>query len=208
MWYDDRSGWGSFSSARVLALFQIIQSKIFLNTLGLNKGMTEIHNQPCPFCEESKATLREEEVEIPYFGRVFVFSMECKGCGARNSDVEPAEKKEPCRFTLEVNSEDDLNIRIVKSGDATVKIPRIITMEPGPAANGYVTNVEGLLEKVKTAIQTSVENDEDDDMKTKAKNLLKKISKALVGREPIKIIIEDPTGHSAIISDKAQKSKM
>ncbi len=170
--------------------------------------MSEITNQPCPFCEEKKATLREEEVEIPYFGRVFVFSIECAGCGARNSDVEPAEKKEPCRYTLELNSEEDLNIRIVKSGDATVKIPRIITIEPGPAANGYVTNIEGLLERVKTAIQTSIENDDDEDAKTKGKNLIKKINKALVGREPLKIIIEDPTGHSAIISDKAQKSKL
>ncbi|MBI2572790.1 ZPR1 zinc finger domain-containing protein [Candidatus Woesearchaeota archaeon] len=170
--------------------------------------MSELQNQLCPFCEEKKVTLREEEVEIPFFGRVFVFSMECAGCGARNSDVEPAEKKEPCRYTFEVNSEDDLNVRVVKSGEATVKIPRIITMEPGPAANGYVTNIEGLLEKVKDIIQSSVENEEDEDVKTKAKNLIKKVNKALVGREPLKIIIEDPTGHSAIISDKAQKNKL
>ena len=170
--------------------------------------MPELQNQSCPFCEEKKAILREEEVEIPYFGRVFVFSIECGACGARNSDVEPAEKKDPCRYTFELTSEDDLNVRVVKSGEATVKIPRIITMEPGPAASGYVTNIEGLLERVKDIIQSSVENEEDEDVKTRAKNLIKKINKALVGREPLKIIIEDPTGNSAIISDKAQKGKL
>lgn len=170
--------------------------------------MSELKNQLCPFCEEKKATLREEEVDIPYFGRVFVFSMSCEGCGSHQADVEPAEQKEPCRYTLEVSSEEDLNIKIVKSGEATVKIPHVITMEPGPAAEGYITNVEGLLERVKRIIQSSADGEEDDAIKNKAKNLLKKLSKVLVGREPLKIIIEDPSGHSAIISDKAQKSTL
>ncbi len=161
-------------------------------------------------CNENQLTLREEEIEIPFFGRVFVFSMECSACGYKKSDVEPAEEKEPCKYTLEVSSEEDLNIKIVKSGEATVKIPHIITIEPGPAANGYVTNVEGLLERVKKDIESAAEGegDEDPEIKKKAKNLIKKLNNVLVGRETLKIIIEDPSGHSAIISDKAQKSKL
>lgn len=171
--------------------------------------MSELTNQPCALCGESKLTLREEEVEIPFFGRVFVLSMDCSACGYRKADVEPAEPKEPCRYTLEVTSEQDLNIKIVKSGEATVKIPRVITIESGPASEGYITNVEGLLERVKSMIQSSVEGeDEDAAAKTKAKNLLKKLNKVLVGREHLKIIIEDSSGHSAIISDKAQRSKL
>ena len=58
-------------------------------------------------------------------------------------------------------------------------------------------------------IQSAANAEEDDPAaKTKAKNLIKKLNKALVGREPLKIIIEDPSGHSAIISDKAQKGKL
>lgn len=170
--------------------------------------MPELKNQPCNFCGENKLTLKEEEVEIPFFGRVYVLSMECSACNYRKSDVEPAERKEPCKYTLEVNSEDDLNIKIVKSGEATVKIPHVITIESGPASNGYVTNVEGLLERVKKQIQSAGESEDDPSAKKKAKNLLKKLNKVLVGREKLKIIIEDPSGHSAIISDKAQKSKL
>lgn len=170
--------------------------------------MSEIKDQPCPFCGAGKAVLREEEIDIPYFGRVFVLSMECPDCNTRKSDVEPAEKKEPCKYTLEVNSEDDLNIKIVKSGEATVKIPHVITMEPGPASNGYVTNVEGLLERVKKVIESAMESEDDPAAKKKAKNMIKKLNKVLFGREKIKIILEDATGHSAIISEKAQKSKV
>ena len=171
--------------------------------------MAELTGQQCAFCGENKLTLREDEVEIPFFGRVFVLSMDCSGCGYRKADVEPAEQKEPCRYTLEVTSDADLNIKIIKSAEATVKIPRVITIESGPASEGYITNVEGLLEKVKAMIQSAANAEEDDPAaKTKAKNLIKKLNKVLVGREPLKIIIEDPSGHSAIISDKAQKCKM
>lgn len=170
--------------------------------------MSELKGQKCGLCGEDKAILREEQIDIPLFGKVFILSVECEGCGYRKSDVEPAEAKEPCKYTLDISSEDDLNIKIVKSGEATVKIPHIISIEPGPASNGYVTNVEGLLERVKKMIESAAEAEEEESAKKKAKNMIKKLNKVIVGRETLKIIIEDPSGHSAIISDKAQKSKM
>jgi zinc finger protein len=186
----------------------IHKNKTFLKQIAFFPIMAELKNQKCTFCGENKLTLREDEVEIPHFGRVFVLSMDCSACNYRKSDIEPAESKEPCKYTFEVNSEDDLNVKIVKSGDATVKIPHVITMEPGPASSGYITNVEGLIEKVKKIVEDSVEGEEDSSAKKKAKNINKKLGKVLVGREKLKIIIEDPTGHSVIVSDKAQKSKL
>ncbi len=170
--------------------------------------MAELTGQKCPFCGENKLTLREEEVDIPHFGRVFVLSMECGSCHYRKSDLEPAEQKEPCRYTLEVSSEEDLNIKIIKSGSATVKISHVITIEPGPASNGYITNVEGFIERIKSKIVAAAEGEEDPAAQKKAKNLLKKLNNVLVGREKLKIIIEDQLGFSAIISDKAQRSKL
>ncbi|PIZ51015.1 hypothetical protein COY27_05155 [Candidatus Woesearchaeota archaeon CG_4_10_14_0_2_um_filter_33_13] len=170
--------------------------------------MAELKGQKCSFCNENKLVLREDEVEIPHFGRVFVLSMECEACGYRKADLEPAEEKDPCKYTFEVKSEDDLNVKVVKSSDATVKIPHVMTIESGPASDGYITNVEGLLNRVKQMIESSVDGEDDETLKKKGKNLVKKLNKVLVGREPLKIILEDPTGHSAIISDKAQKSKL
>ena len=170
--------------------------------------MAELKAQQCPFCGEKKMVLREEDMDIPYFGKVFVFSMECEACGTKKSDVEPMEPKEPCRYTLEVTSEDDLNIRVVKSGEATVKIPHVITMEPGPASSGYVTNVEGLLQKVKEIVQSTIDVEDDEGAAKKAKNMVKKLNRVMAGQKPIKIIIEDPSGDSAIVSEKEQKRKI
>ena len=184
-------------------------NKIFLNHLFFYLDMSELKGQRCPICDKDQLVLREEEVDIPLFGKVFVLSMECEGCGYRKTDVEPAEQKEPCRYTFEITSEADLSVKIVKSGEATLKIPHVITMEPGPVSEGFITNMEGLIERIKKVIESSIdEEDEDDTNKKKAKNLIKKLNNVLLGREPLKIILEDQSGHSAIISEKAQKSKL
>ncbi len=203
---DETLGWLAGQIGEGFILTNPIE--IFKNRLFFLRRMSELKGQPCHLCGEKKLILKENEMQLPYFGKIFILSMECEGCGFKKSDIEPAEEKEPARFTFEMQNEEDLNVRIVKSADATVKIPHVITIEPGVASEGYVTNVEGLLTNIKKTIESSVEGEEDEDVKNKGRNLIKKLSKALVGREKLKIIIEDPSGHSAIISDKAQRSKL
>ena len=170
--------------------------------------MDELKNQPCPMCKKNALTLTEDEIEVPYFDKLYVFSMTCANCKYHKADVEAVEVKEPSKFTFEVDGEKDLKVRVVKSSNATVKIPHVMTIEPGPAASGYVTNIEGILNRVKHAIETAKEDEDDASAKKKAKNMLKKINKVLWGQEKLKIIIEDPSGNSAIISDKAERSAL
>jgi zinc finger protein len=167
-----------------------------------------VEGETCPFCNAKTLTLMEKKMEVPYFGDVFVFSMSCSSCHYHKADIEAAEPKDPTRYTLEVSSEEDMKIRIVKASSATVKIPHVTTIEPGEAANGYVTNVEGILNRVKHALEIAKDAEEEEADKEKARNMIKKLNKVIFGSEKIKIIIEDPTGNSAIISDKAVKEPM
>ena len=63
------------------------------------------------------------------------------------------------------------------------------------------------MERVKKIVEGTVDDD-DDAVKKKAKNMVKKLNKVLVGREKLKIIIEDPSGNSAILSERAVKGKL
>ena len=160
-------------------------------------------------CGKQTLALREMRQEIPYFGPVFLFSMTCTTCKYHKSDVEVEKMGEPSRYTLEIDSEEDMKIRVVKSADATVKIPRMITITPGSASNGYISNVEGVLTRVKDGIESAKDMaDEDPTAKKKAKAMLKKLTKVMWGQEPLTLIIEDPTGNSAIISEKAKITKL
>lgn len=192
-----------------------IFSKItnFINFLSLFSPMAKskvdkIEGEVCPMCRQKTLTLMEEETEVPYFGKLFVFSMSCSNCKYHKADVESAEQKEPVKYVFEVSSDKDMNTRVIKSSEAIVKIPRIATISPGPASEGYITNIEGLFERVKEIIDSSKDSDDDKEDRKKAKNLLKKITRIMWGKEKIKITIEDPSGNSAIISDKAVKSKL
>ncbi|MBI3027152.1 ZPR1 zinc finger domain-containing protein [Candidatus Woesearchaeota archaeon] len=169
------------------------------------KQADDYEQQQCPLCHEKSLILTEREIEVPYFGNVFLFSMTCNSCKYHKADVEASEQKEPAKYEFEISGEDDMKVRVVKSSEATVKLPHLATITPGPASQGYVTNIEGILSRVKYQIEASKEIEEDEEDKKKAKNLLKKILNITWGKEKQKLIIEDPSGNSAIISDKAIK---
>jgi len=162
--------------------------------------------QLCPMCNTKKLTLMEQEREIPYFGIVYLFSMTCSNCKYHKADVECQEKHKGAKFSVDIESEEDLQIRIVKSADATIKIPRMISMEPGTASQGFITNVEGVLRRFKLIIEQARDQAEDKAERKKAKNMLKKLQRAMWGQEKITLVIEDKTGNSAIVSEKAKKT--
>ena len=164
--------------------------------------------QPCSLCHKKTLTLTEQELEVPYFGKLALFSMTCSNCKYHKSDIEALEVKEPCKHTFEISSEKDMKVRIVKSSYATIKIPHITTIIPGYASQGFVTNIEGILNRVKYQVESARDNAEDNADRKKEKNLLKKLTKIMWGQEKQKIILEDPTGNSAIISDKTEKTKL
>lgn len=167
--------------------------------------MDKLDNQLCPFCGKKKLTLIEDEKDIPYFGKAYLFSMNCGNCKYDKADVEFAENKGPKKYTLEINSEKDMKIRVVKSSSASVKIPQMrLSVTPGPGSVGYISNVEGVLDKFKKVIEGERDSTDDSDVRKKAKNLLKKLWKVKLGDVKIKLIIEDPKGNSAIISEKAK----
>jgi zinc finger protein len=171
-----------------------------------------IKGELCPFCNKKTLALLESEMEIPYFGKAYIFSMDCGNpeCGYHKADVESAEEdKEPAKYTLEISSEEDMKIRVVKSSTATVKIPHVGDIQPGDAANGYVTNVEGILMRMKKQVEKFRDDQEaEEEDRNKAKNIVKKLTRVIWGQEKLKLIIEDPNGNSAIISPKAEKSKL
>lgn len=170
--------------------------------------MDILEGEKCPICGANTLTLTEMERDIPFFGEVAVFSMSCDTCSYHKADVECLEERDPAKYTIDVNGEEDLKIRVIKSSYATVKIAHVGSIEPGESSNGYVTNIEGVLNRIKKQVEFLRDSsDEKADVK-KAKNILKKLTKVLWGQESIKITLEDPSGNSAIVSEKAVLTKM
>ena len=171
--------------------------------------MEKLEGQPCPFCLQKKLTLMEDTQDVPFFGKIYLMSMKCQNCSFSKSDVEAAERKDPCKITFTVEKEEDMQVRVVKSSEGSIKLPSLrLSVESGPNSDGYVSNIEGVLNRFEKIIEGQKESSDDDSEKKSAKNLLKKLRKIKYGDVSTKIVIEDPSGNSAIISEKAVVEKL
>lgn len=177
-------------------------------TKGTLAGPDILEGQECPVCKKNTLTLVEADHDIPFFGKCYLFSMSCSNCHYHKADIEAEEQHEPARYTLDITKEDDMKIRVIRSAQGTIKIPHMVSVEGGENSNGFISNVEGVLTRVKKVIEFARDNEEDEELVKKAKNQLKKLTRAMWGQEPLKLIIEDTTGNSAIISEKAVKTKL
>ena len=68
--------------------------------------------------------------------------------------------------------------------------------------------VSRFLKRFEDVLVIERDSAEDASAKKTAKNLLKKLWKVKLGELPLKIVIEDPTGNSAIVSEKAEFKKI
>ena len=157
----------------------------------------------CPICGKRSLALSEVHKEIPYFGRVILASWRCFSCGYRHVDVFSLEVREPSRYTFKVKEADDLNVKVIRSSSGTIRIPELgVLIEPGPISQGFITNVEGVLERVENIVKSFMVLFDDKHEVNRCTMLLNKIRKARNGSFQFTLIIEDPRGVSAIIPIK------
>jgi ZPR1-related zinc finger protein len=143
--------------------------------------------------------------EIPFFGEVMYITALCK-CSFRFADTIILSQKEPMRYELKVEGLKDLNSRVVRSTSGTIRIPELgIDVEPGSISDSYITNIEGVLDRIYKVVVTATKWSVDDEEKhSKGLEIQKSLEEAIEGKRSLTVIIEDPFGNSAIISDKAK----
>ena len=162
----------------------------------------------CPSCNHKSLRVSNIIISIPYFGEVIDFTISCDSCGYKRSDIMPVEVKEPTRYSFHVESACDVSTRIVKSSTCTIKIPDLgIIIEPGPLSEGYISNVEGLLNRISSVINMGMRMGKEEEKKN-GQEIIERITRLIDGEERVCIIFEDPLGFSAIASDKAIKESL
>jgi zinc finger protein len=147
----------------------------------------------------------QTEYEVEHFGAVLLSVAACQRCGYRHSDVIALTNREAITLTAKISSLDDLNMRVIKSGTATISIPEFgATITPGPYSEGYISNVEGLLAKIEDALTFMLSTAKGRRLK-KGERMLKKMQIARDSKPRFTLIIKDPLGNSAIVSPNPRK---
>ena len=164
--------------------------------------------QPCPVCFSNEGlTMIAHTSEIPYFGEHTQLTILCPSCGWKHTDFIPAEGKKPGAFSLEIEGIEMLSVRIIRSSSCTIKIEELgLEVEPGGATTGYVSNIEGVLNRFQGAVemmyrQAKTSNEKETIGKCEA--LLEKINLVKNGNLMVEITLLDPMGHSQILHENA-----
>ena len=98
--------------------------------------------------------------------------------------------------------------RVVRSKSGTIELEELgIKVEPGPASQGFVSNVEGVLERVRETLlmaRSFKEQENDSEAVKKIDELLRYIEDVMKGKKPLTVKIMDPFGNSALIGKKVK----
>lgn len=169
--------------------------------------MESIIDQSCPICSSDKGLKLYVHIsEIPYFGEHTQMTMMCDSCGWKNTDFIPAEGKKPGSWSLKINSIDHMTARVVRSSSCTIRIEEIgLEVEPGGNSSGYITNIEGVLNRFSDIVKMILRQATRDGEETVEKCILRleKIYEIKNGDREVEIILLDPMGHSQILHDDA-----
>lgn len=165
--------------------------------------------ESCPVCgAQGTCEFRGVIQNIPHFGETMETLVSCSKCRFKHADVTHLGEKEPVKYEFTITSEDDMMVRVVRSSTGTIMLPELgVTVRPGPSSEGYVSNVEGVLNRIEDAVRISMKK-VDPLRQRNARIKLKKLEAIKQGKAPAKLIIMDPCGHSVILGKRAKKRKL
>ena len=152
----------------------------------------------CPVCG-AESNHEFKPYNIPYFGDVMLFTVSCPSCGYHSSDVMLLSwGKNKKRHEMLVSSVEDLNTTVVRSSYGRIEIPELgVSVEPRKGES-FITTVEGVLMRVERVVKM-LSREEEGARKERAERILRRIEDIKAGKAKMKLIIDDPTGNSAII---------
>ena len=182
-------------------------SKMIIDfTEGIDDKNSDIDNKIIQFpancyCCNAPGYLRDCVCSIPYFKEIIISCFKCDVCGYKTTNVRGGGgiSEKGTKFTLSVESEEDLNRDVFKSETSKIVIPEVGFETSEGSMGSMFTTVEGIIDKICTQLldtpftsgDSSVNNLNDFVMKLRDLQQLKK---------KFTFILDDPLDNSFIFS--------
>ena len=164
----------------------------------------------CPACKQGIIKINKTVYDLPDKDKMLILKFECNKCSFLKNDIIPlTTNMDSGIMTLEITNESDLKSKIYRSPMGKIEIPELeLMVEPGPRADFYYTNVEGILLRFERAVSIYRNNlDEGDEQIAEIDELLKDLKEAMKGRLKFTLIITDTQGGSYILPHNKSKYK-
>ncbi|MFX1478988.1 MAG: ZPR1 zinc finger domain-containing protein [Promethearchaeota archaeon] len=174
------------------------------------KKNEEEYSFQCPACKKGEVQMSKTEYDLPDGDKMLIIKFECVKCDFSNNDIIPlTTNMEPGIMILQILEEDDLKSKIYRSPTGKLEIPELeLIVEPGPRADFYYTNVQGILFRFENAVSLYRNNlEKNDPEKSEIDDLLRDLDQAIEGKFKFTLKITDTQGGSYIIpQDKSKYS--
>ncbi|MFW9900927.1 MAG: ZPR1 zinc finger domain-containing protein [Candidatus Thorarchaeota archaeon] len=167
-----------------------------------------VYSFKCPSCKEGKIDIIKSIYDLPDGDKMLILKFECDTCNFHKNDIIPlTTNMESGIMTLQILDENDLKSKIYRSPTGKLEIPELdLIVEPGPRADFYYTNVQGILFRFENAVSIFRNNlDENDPEKTEIDELMVNLKQAIEGQFSFTLKITDPEGGSYIIPQDKSK---
>jgi zinc finger protein len=156
-------------------------------------------------CNKSKLKYNTEVLNLPYFNEVISTTITCDSCNYKYSDILITDQKKPMEHKFKIRKVEHMTVRVIRSSTSTVEIPELgIKIEPASAADAYISNIEGVLVRIITALEQIIKFTDDPDKKQAGNDLLDKLHKLRNGNFEVTLIIKDPMGNSSIVGEEVE----
>lgn len=179
----------------------------------MKSGMESEIEMPCPICaSQGHLKMISHVDEIPYFGEHTQVTLMCEKCGWRQTDFIPAEGRKPGAWSILIQGEEVLRARVVRSSSCTIRIQELdLEVSPGAGSSGYVSNVEGVLNRfleIVNMVKRDLDDGTDDEM-LRCVELEGTLEKLIEGRHGgVTLELLDPRGHSQILHPEAMDREL
>ena len=143
--------------------------------------------------------------EIAYFGEHTQVTLACPSCGWRQTDFIPAQARDGSCQKYRITSAEDLQIRVIRGSACTVRLIELdLEVRPGSHSTGYVSNIEGVLNRFQDVIDMvgrQAAAEENQEAISQLTTLTEAMLEIREGERDATLEFLDPHGHSMILTD-------
>ena len=167
-----------------------------------------VYSFKCPSCQDGIIDIIKSIYDLPDGDKMLILKFECNICNFHKNDIIPlTTNMEPGIMTLHILDENDLKSKIYRSPTGKLEIPELeLIVEPGPRADFYYTNVQGILFRFENAVSIYRNNLEEDDPEIREiDELMFNLKQAIEGEYKFTLKITDLQGGSYIIPQDKSK---
>ena len=172
---------------------------------GIDDNNSDIDNKVIQFptscyCCNAPGVLRDCVCSIPYFKEIIISCFKCDNCGYKTTEVKGGGgiSEKGTKYTLSVESIDDLNRDIFKSETSKIVIPEIGFETDEGSMGSLFTTVEGIIEKICDQLYNTPFSTGDSSINSDINDFIKKLRELQQLKQKFTLILDDPLSNSFI----------